>query len=221
MSNNMMIIDRSKFEPENINRPEPIKIDFKNVRVSRQKNNNLLVFNGIKNNNTTEFNKHINQEALKRILEELGVSFATFWEKCGVDDMFAKLVSCQLSINASRQGSNDEKEQLITCNIIANKCGVHIENLSATAVRPTKDGLIVSKQEMKQKKITKDCCLKSFDGKITGKMKGYISAKVAYGNGGHQDNVFKEFDIIAEWWSKFKQNASEFLHLWTFKTPIF
>lgn len=196
-----------------INKPIPIRVDFKNIRGTRQKHNNLTVYNSIKNNNTNEFTKNINHEALKRLLDELGVSFDVFWEKCRVDDMFSKLASSLLSINASRQGTNDEKEQLRICNLITTKCGIYIETLCVTALRPTKYGNIVSKSEMKKTNITKDCCLKSFDGKITGKIQGYISAKISYGNGGHQDNVFEELDIIAKWWSDYKQGSSEILLL--------
>lgn len=125
--------------------------------------------------------------------------------------MFAKLSSRTISKNASRQCSKDETEQLRTCNITAKKCGLVINNLTAAEFRPTKDGSIVSKNEMKIKKIQKDCCLKSFDGKISGKFDGFIAAKVAYGSGGHQDNVFEEMDTIAEWWKNYKSETGEIL----------
>ena len=194
-------------------KPIPIRVDFKNVRGTRQKNNNLTVYNSIKNNNINEFNKNINNNALNRLLDELGVSIDVFWEKCCTDDMFSKMAGCLLSINASRQGTNDEKEQLRICNLITTKCGVYIEMLDVSALRPTKHGNIVSKTEMKKTNITKDCCLKSFDGKITGKIQGYISAKVSFGNGGHQDNVFEELDIMAKWWSDYKYDSNEVLLL--------
>ena len=64
---------------------------------------------------------------------------------------------------------------------------------------------------MKKYNITKDNCLKSFDGKITGKINGYISAKVAYGTGGHQDNVFEELDNMADCWAKYKNEDDNIL----------
>ena len=42
-------------------------------------------------------------------------------------------------------------------------------------------------------------------------MNGFISAKVAYGGGGHQDNVFEEMDTLAEWWKKYKYETGEIL----------
>lgn len=194
-------------------KPIPIKYDFKKERENRQTNNNNQVFGCIKNNNQQKFFELINLKEFNRTLNELSTTFEVFWNKCVVDDMFAKLISSHLSKNASRQGSNDEKLQLEICNQITSPLGIFIENLSGVALRPTKDGYIITNEEMKKKKIAKDCCLKSFDGKITGKFNGYISAKVAYGSGGHQDNVFEEMDVIAEWWSKFKINDDEHLIL--------
>ena len=40
--------------------------------------------------------------------------------------------------------------------------------------------------------------------KISGKVDGYISAKVVLGSGGHQDNVYEEMDTIAEWWKLYR-----------------
>lgn len=62
---------------------------------------------------------------------------------------------------------------------------------------------------MKQKNITKDKCLKSFDAKITGKINGWLSAKITFGNGGHQDNVFEEEDTLCLWWKKYYKNKED------------
>ena len=191
--------------------PKGIMVDFKNIRVIRQKNNNISVFNSIKNDNKNEFIENTNEKELKRTLDELSFSFEELWDKCRKDSDFAKLASGRLSKRASRQGSKDEEEQLRTCNFTTNLYGVKITNLSATAIRPTKNGHIVTKKEMKQQHITKDCCLKSFDGKLSGKVNGYIAAKVSFGNGGHQDNVFEEMDSIANWWSSYKEQSKEYL----------
>lgn len=194
-----------------MNFPKSISVNFKNLRINRQKNNNLSVFNCIKNNNKIEFYKKINEKELLRILEELNFNFEDFWNKCCKDDIFSKLVACHLSKCASRQGTKDEDEQLRICNITAMLCGIEIINLTSTAIRPTKNGTISTKKEMKDHNISKDCCLKSFDGKICGKINGYISAKVSFGSGGHQDNVFEEMDTLAEWWCNYKKNTDEYL----------
>jgi len=123
--------------------------------------------------------------------------------KCIEDDKFCILLSRIISKKASRQGIKDETEQLRICNITSQQYNINIINLSQSEYRPTKDGQILSKKEIHLQNISMDNCLKSFDGLITGKINGFISAKIAYGSGGHQDNVFEEMDIIAEWWKKY------------------
>jgi len=191
---------------------KPIELNFKDIRKDRQTINNKIVYEILREGNLERLNKkNINVEEYKRTLEDLELTKEKFISKCKDDNLFALLASRNISINASRQGSKDETVQIRTCNLIAEKCGVSIEILSKTELRPTKDGSIVSKLEMKNKEITMDCCLKSFDATISGKINGFISAKVAYGNGGHQDNVFEEMDTLAEWWKKYKSGSEELL----------
>lgn len=191
---------------------KPIELNFKDIRKDRQTINNKIVYEILREGNLERLNKkNINDDEYKRTLEDLELTEEKFVSKCKDDDSFARLASRNISKNASRQGSKDETVQIRTCNLTAEKCGVSIENLSTTRLRPTKDGSIVSKQEMEDKGITKDCCLKSFDAKISDKINGFISAKVAYGNGGHQDNVFEEMDTLAEWWKKYKSGSEELL----------
>lgn len=191
--------------------PQPIEQNFKDIRVVRQNNNNKIVYDSLRKGDLNTLYENINRKEYERTLEDLNLSEGEFLLKCKKDELFAKLSSRLISKNATRQGSKDETEQLRTCNITAEKCGLAINNLTVTEFRPTKDGSIVSKNEMKIKEIQKDCCLKSFDGKISGKFNGFIAAKVAYGNGGHQDNVFEEMDIIAEWWKNYKSGSAEIL----------
>jgi hypothetical protein len=192
-------------------KPKPIEQNFEDIRKVRQNNNNKIVYKSLIEGDLKTFYENINREEYKRTLEDLELAEADFVSNCKDDNLFAKLASRNLSKNASRQCSKDEAEQLRTCNITAEKCGVSIKNLTATELRPTKDGSIVSKDEMKEKGIPKDSCLKSFDAQMSGNISGYIAAKVAYGSGGHQDNVFEEMDTIAEWWKKYKSKTKEFL----------
>lgn len=192
-------------------KPNPIEQNFKDIRTVRQNNNNNFVYESLIKGDLKTFNENINLKEYERTLADLELTETEFLLKCKEDHLFAKIISRHISKNASRQGSKDETEQLRTCNITAKKCGCEIINLSNKALRPTKDGSIISNSEMEKKGIQKDCCLKSFDGKILGKINGFISAKVAYGNGGHQDNVFEEMDIVAEWWKKYKSETGEFL----------
>lgn len=192
-------------------KPKPIEQNFKDIRAVRQTNNNKIIYESLQKADLKEFYKNINQKEYKRTLEDLELTEADFVSKCKDDNLFAKLASRIISKNASRQCSKDEIEQLRTCNITSQKCGISIKNLTATEWRPTKDGSIVSNDVMKIKQIQKNSCLKSFDAMISGKISGFIVAKVAYGNGGHQDNVFEEMDTIAEWWKKYKSESEEFL----------
>ena len=103
---------------------------------------------------------------------------------------------------ASRQGTKDEAFILQKCNETTSKVGIYVENLSTTAFRPTKDGRILTNNQYKKSGLKKNDCLKSFDAKLSGKVKGWVFAKVAYGKGGHQDNVFAEAHEFGEWVEK-------------------
>lgn len=195
----------------NAQHPKPIEQNFKDIRKVRQDHNNKIVYDSLIQNDMKTFRENINDKEYQRVLKYLELIEEEFILKCKEDYLFGKLSSMAISKNATRQSSKDETEQLITCNITAQKCGLFIHNLTATELRPTKQGSIVSKNEMKINKITNDCCLKSFDGKISGKVNGYIAAKVVYGTGGHQDNVFEEMDTLAEWWKIYKYETEEIL----------
>jgi len=193
---------------------KPVKINFKDIRNERQKINNELVLNSILNNNIKYFNKNINKNKLNElVLEDFNNDFNKFWNKCINDIDYAKLTAKYLSKLATRQGSKDEIKQLEVCNTITELFDIKITKLNSTAYRPTKNGKILSNKEIKKLKINKDCCLKSFDASIEGIISGYIAAKVAFGNGGHQDNVFEEMDNLAEWWNKYKKDDNEFLFI--------
>ena len=185
------------------------KLDFQEIRKDRQKYNNFLVIDAVKSNDEKKFYKNINKEEYKRTLEDLKIDHKQFWEKCKIDHLFLVLSARNLAKKDSRQGSKDELVQIKICNEAAQKCNIKIKNLNNKAFRPTKQGKIVSFSEMEKKKISKDQCLKSFDAKITGKMKGWLSAKITYGNGGHQDNVFEEEDTLCSWWKNNMKNKDQ------------
>jgi len=192
-------------------KPSAIQIDCANIRNERQKINNLKVFNAINERNMSEFYKNVNDKELERVLDETSLTIEDLFAECVKEggDLLCRITSGRISKNASRQGTKDEALQLEISNTTSSQFGINIENLSATAYRPTKDGLIVSSSEMKERNIPKDMCLKSFDAKISGKMEGWIFAKVVFGAGGHQDNVFEEADSMCEWVSKYKQDGPE------------
>lgn len=193
---------------------EIVKIDLKNIRVERQKNNINNVISSITNviNNKDKisddifikdvikkFEKICNKKALERVLDFLAMDFNKLIEELINNEISIKLLAMLISKNASRQGMKDEKYIIEICSIIANKVGIKIKNLSATAYRPLKKGGIITNKEYRKNKYNKSNCLKSLDAKITGKVKGWIFAKVVLGKGGHQDNVFEEAHNFIEW----------------------
>ena len=192
-------------------KPVPIKLCFKDIRLARQSNNNYIVYQSLLNRDMDTLHKNINMKEFERTLNDLDWNETKFVSKCVCHPDFAKLAARLISKCASRQGSKDEGEQLRTCNLTAKACGIKIENLTATQWRPTKSGSIISNHEMITQSIGSDDCLKSFDGRISGKLNGFISAKVAYGSGGHQDNVFVEMHTLANWWKRYKCDSQEVL----------
>lgn len=191
-------------------KPIAIKKNFMSIRQERQTNNNNIVYNSIINKNKDCFYNNINKKEYEKILfdyeNKFGITENEFLEKCITNPIQCDLLSRLISKNSSRQGNNDEKEQINVCSLIAEQCGIYIKQLSSKSKRPTKNGIIITNEEMKKQNISKDDCLKSFDAEITGKINGFISAKVLYGSGGHQDNVFEELYILAEWWIKYREN---------------
>lgn len=179
---------------------KPIEIDIFSIRDNRQNKNNLLAIESIKERNLT---KNINIEEYKRVLIELNITECDLLEECKNNINFTKLLAGRISINASRQGSKDENLQLDICKTTFSKCDINLNNLSSTSFRPTKNGEILNKKELKNRKIKKDDCLKSFDAQLNGNINGWIFAKIVIGNGGHQDNVFEEAYTFCEWVVKY------------------
>lgn len=193
---------------QNETKPVPKKVDCSNLRGIRQEENYNHVERDIKND-TYRTSGNINHKAYLRLKNRTKLNDKEFRDKCLYDEVFMKTAVMYISINASRQGTKDEHTLFEVCNKIINPTGNYIENLSSFAHRPTKNGEIISKEEMKLHKIDKNSCLKSFDGKITGKMKGWIFAKICLGSGGHQDNVFEEARTICDWVIKYNKKKSK------------
>jgi hypothetical protein len=200
---------------ENLKYLKIVELDCKNIRKERQKLNNLLVFEDIKSNNINSLNNNINNEQLKRVLEELNISKKELIKLCQENEIMNKILSSCIAKNASRQGTKDEELILKTCNIISSKFGINIENLPAKTYRPTKCGKILKINTRKTYEY-----LKSFDGKITGKMNGWIFAKVCIGSGGHQDNVLEEVYIFCKWVKKYKSFYKKDIFIVLFDTNL-
>ena len=190
---------------------KPTIIDFLNTRSERQKINNLLAYNSIVKSVLTK--KTINVEELNRVLNELQISKTELLNKCINDEITGKILAGRIAKKSSRQGTKDEELQILVCYITAIKYNIQIEKLSAQEFRPTKNGEILSDKELKIKKISKNDCLKSFDAKISGNINGWLFAKVVFGSGGHQDNVFEEAHILCEWIIKYSKKDEYFIIL--------
>jgi hypothetical protein len=180
----------------------PISVDFSTIRENRQRNNNNHVYNIIKSKNIQKLKQNCNIKALTRLLDDYNIDIEELLEECEKNNLLAKITSSYISINASRQGTSDETLQINTCNSITSTIGVNITQLSKNFLRPCKNGTLVNNEQFK-KISDKNSCLKSFDAMISGKVQGYIFAKVVYGTGGHQANVFEESYTFAEWVHKF------------------
>ena len=190
---------------------KPIIIEnFANLREERQKFNNLLASESIKARDLT---KNINIKAFERVVSLSNKSKDDILDKCANDQDYCMLLSMIIAINASRQGTSDEALQINICNSTSSKCGITLSNLTTTDFRPTKTGKIITKKEQKEKKILKSDCLKSFDAKISGKINGWVFAKVVFGSGGHQDNVFEEAHTFCDWVVKFGKKTEIYIIL--------
>ena len=196
-----------------MSKPKVISVDFKTLRAQRQGKNNELVYQSILTNNSVDFTTSINKSELQRTLEHCGLSINEFLEQCRVSNLTMILASRLLAKSSSRQGTFDELEQINITKKIGSHCGININKLSQSAIRPVKDGRIITSKEQKELCIKKDMCLKSFDAQISGNLNGFISAKVSFSGGGHQDNVFEEMDSLADWWKHYKKNSEDILVL--------
>jgi hypothetical protein len=189
---------------------EPTKIKFNELRNNRQQLNNKLVFKAIKSKNIDDIKKYSNENELERVLNETNKTIQDLLVSCSTNDIMNIILSGRISKKSSRQGNKDEETQLQICNNFSKNYGIFIEKLKNTEYRPSKiDGKIISFDEMKKNNILKTECLKSFDAKITRNMNAWIFAKVVYGNGGHQDNVFEEANILCEWIEMFHKTSND------------
>ena len=126
------------------------KVDCKNLRVIRQKENNDIMLRLLQSGDITLVKHLCNIKELIRLLEDLQIDEAMLINKCKDDLLFAKVLSRQISKMASRQGTKDEAFILKKCNETTSKVGIYVENLSTTAFRPTKKGRILTNNQYKK-----------------------------------------------------------------------
>ena len=106
------------------------KVDCKNLRVIRQKENNDIMLRLLQSGDITLVKHYCNIKEFHRLLEDLQIDDEQLLQKCSNDVLFAKVVSRQISKIASRQGTTDEAFILKKCNETTSKVGIYTENLS-------------------------------------------------------------------------------------------
>ena len=167
--------------------------DPANLRVERQADNYARVVDGLMRGDLSD--APVNNNALSGLLDDLGWTEQEMLDN--MDEAFAIVISRSITIRAQRQGSKDEAFIIQGISDSVAPLGITITNLDARAFRPTKNGKIVQNQKSQADD------LKSFDGRIEGKVNGWIFAKVVVGSGGHQDNVKNEAVEFGDWAVKY------------------
>jgi hypothetical protein len=178
------------------------KSDLSKVRLTRQFKTNNALADAIAHSSVIsdkDLKQLINFNSLDRLAELLDNDREYIYEKCKADYEYALTVAHGTAILASRQGSKDESFVLDEINRVSRGYGIYVQSLGNQDLRPTKDGRLLNKKEYKESNLTKMDCLKSIDGVITGNVDGYIFAKICFGEGGHQSNVFHEASYFADW----------------------
>jgi len=190
--------------------------DLSQIRITRQFKTNRDLAESIIHSETISDQdiKHlINFKSLDRLAELLNSDRQSIYDKCKTDFEFALAVAHGTAILASRQGSKDESFVLDEINRVSSAYGIYVQSLNNQDLRPTKDGRLLSKKEFAESGLDKLECLKSIDGVINGKVQGYIFAKICFGEGGHQDNVFHEAAHFADWAQQYGEEGKVYVIL--------
>lgn len=150
-----------------------------------------------------DLRKFVNFKALDRLCKRLGETREDVYHSCRGKYRDAMLVANNIAILSSRQGSKDEHFVLNEINKVTSPKGINVKPLNNQDLRPLIDSpKLLSKEEyrlLQENGLGKYECLKSIDGEISGDVNGYIFAKIVFGEGGHQDNVFHEVASFGNW----------------------
>lgn len=192
-------------------RPQLFSFDPTTIREVRQKKTHIklrdIVYKSIIDNETgvvkLELIKDlINVKALDRLCDELNTGYNDIFMRCTGDSVFSMTLAHTIAKQAHRQSSGDEAFVLEGINEYVSSFGVNVKQLGNNELRPGADGKMYNRIEFKDSCQNKRQCPKSIDGRITGKIDGYITQKICIGKGGGQDNVLVEMYDFAEWATK-------------------
>lgn len=184
------------------------KIDVAKLRKEKQTLNYDRISLILEDGNLSVLKKECNSEELSRVLSYLDLTENELIKKVKDDATLRKLCAMKIAKLATRQGISLESIILSGIGKSLSKHKVSIKSLSVNAIRPLRNGGTITGKELRIKKMSKNFdTLKSIDGSISGKIDGYIFAKVLTGgNGGHQDNVVREARDFMEWALKEDKN---------------
>jgi len=182
-------------------------IDFAQLRSYRRKENSEAIKDALREGDMKKFWNSINPKELERLQEDMGKTFEEIIKECSENEMSMTLFTRLIAKKPSRQGTKDESIQIAVCAQAAQSNGIIIKQLGNKKIRPAKNGRILTLADIKNEGIAKNDCLKSFDAHISGRLTGFIAAKVVFGAGGHQDNVFEELETLGDWWLKHKHHG--------------
>ena len=134
---------------------KPTILNFQSLRTDRQNVNNKLVYDAIMKNDADTFKKNINENEFNKILLEFNKTGNQLLEDVKQNTLSCKLLARNISKQASRQGTKDEKLQINTCNELSKHYNIIITNLPAKTHRPLKNGGIISNEQFKNQNIKK------------------------------------------------------------------
>ena len=193
------------------------EVDFKKVRSQRQDKNDVIFYDNVlsgKPINWDEINKNALDKHFNSMIKSSIMSFESLEgliSECRSNAPYCLAVSTIVSKKTTRQCTKDEALQLCVCNDLSKKFGIKIKNLPNKSVRFEKNGRIITNEIQKKEKINTSDCLASFDGQLEGKMNGYISSKITFGEGGYQNQVVQEMYNLADKWKENEEDKNKFL----------
>mgnify|MGYP001349675287 CR=1 FL=1 len=165
-------------ESKFIEEVESLTAQIKNLKKERQNRNYRVCRLGKFSDAGT-----YNPKALERFLDHVKMTVSEILSDSKLHD--AAVFAC--AIDANRQGGKDE--EYIINGINEQYKNISIKNLTATALRPMKNGKIFNKNGMKQYGCTKEDGLKTFDFQLFGNVEGWGTHKVKNGDGGRAITV--------------------------------